>query len=73
MKTYNRKHKPKHCTKPKWKTKCVSSVSITPYFLITRIIKDKYNFKDSFFSSKNNIPKYEFLSKSIKLKSKKEK
>lgn len=73
MRTWNKKHKPKHWTKPRWKTKCISSVTIIPYYLITRGIKDKYHLKFKYllfekFKKMNKKPKYKFLTKSIKVK-----
>ena len=72
MRAWNRKHKPKHWTKPKWKTKCISSVTVIPYSLITRGIKDKYHFKFKYLlfeklKKMNNKPRYKFLSKSIEV------
>lgn len=67
MRTWNRKHKPKHWTKPKWKTRMLESSIARIYHLVTRGIKDKDKITNHFFRKINNKPRYKFLSKSIEV------
>lgn len=73
MKTWNKKHKPKHWTTPHWRTGALKTSRIICYHLTSRGIKDKYE-NDNLFSAKlnklNNKPKHRFLvsSKKGKLK-----
>lgn len=71
MKAWNKRRRPKHWAKPKWKTKCISSVTIIPYYLITRGMKDKYHLKFKYLlfehlRKMNKKPRYKLLAKSIK-------
>ena len=66
MRVWNKKHKPKHWTKPKWKTRALKTSTIINYCLVTRGIKDKDKSKDLFGKFLNNKPKYIFLSRSRK-------
>lgn len=63
MKAWNRKHKPKHWTKLKWRTK--EKYKIKNYCLITRGIKNKY--KNNYFLSKiiNNKPRIKIISMNL--------
>lgn len=73
MKKWNKKHKPKHWTKPKWKTRALKTSTIINYCLVTRGIKDKYANEESFFEKlkkMNNKPMYKFLASSKKLNNK---
>lgn len=61
MKVWNRKHKPKHWTKPKWKSRTLETSLIKIYHLVSRGMKNKYEF-DAFFNFMTNKPKFEILS-----------
>lgn len=62
MRTWNKKHKPKHWTKPKWKTKAIEKSKFKIFLLVSRGIKSKYKI-NYFFYFMNNKPKFEFLSR----------
>ncbi len=66
MRAWNRKKKPKHWTKSKWKTRALEESTIKPYLLTSRGIKNKYKFMDFFFNYTNNRPKYKILGRSLK-------
>lgn len=71
MKAWNKRKRPKHWTKPKWRTKCIGSITIIPYSLITRGLKDKYHLKFKYLLFKelrkmNKKPRYRLLVQSIK-------
>lgn len=59
MEAWNRKHKPKHWTKPKWNIKSSKS-KMKLCRLVTRGIKDKYG-NDFFFRKVNNKPSFKIL------------
>lgn len=65
MRAWNRKHKPKHWTKPRWEIEILGITNSKICRLISRGIKNKYKFDDIFewvFSDINNKPEFKVLS-----------
>lgn len=69
MRALNRKHKPKHWTKPKWKTGALPTSVIINYFLVSRGMKSRskpISFIKKLFDVFDRQLKYKFLAKSRK-------
>lgn len=65
MRTWNKRKKPKHWTKPKWEIEISEITEVKIYRLISRGIKNKYKFNCIFkliFSKDNNKPESKLLS-----------
>ena len=64
MRTWNKKHKPKHWTKPRWSfetiltSRCMECRIINPHFLMALLLKPKYHRTKVLIRKPFKIPGY---------------
>lgn len=78
MKAWNKKRKPKHYTKPKWKSRAIKTSLIRSYTLVSRQMKNKFRGVShylGFYKNKPNLfkifrrePKFKILARNRKYK-----